>query len=411
MSDRTNVCIACRNRLAPIAERLGLSENERALLEYPQRVISVSMPVLMDDGSLRVFDGVRVQYNDALGPTKGGIRYHEHVDEAEVQELAFLMMIKCALADLPYGGGKGGITLNPKELSRGEIERLTRAFVRALGTTVGPQTDIPAPDVNTDAEIMGWFADEYGKMTGTYQGAMVTGKPVGKGGSKGRETATGLGGVYIIEQYVGEQGWQPEETTVAVQGFGNVGGHIAHLLSERGYRVVAVSNSRGGAYRPDGFSTSELKAALAVKELPKGDTITNGDILELPVTILIPAALSEQITKENAKRVQARVVLEMANAPTAVEADALLHKKKITVIPDILANAGGVIVSYFEWKQNLENESWSEEAVAERLKEKMIAAYDAVRQRAVAQQTDMRSAAYTLAIDRVIAAERKRGRL
>ena len=395
----------------PIAQTLGLSEFERALLEHPQRVISVSMPVLMDDGSTRVFSGVRVQYNDALGPTKGGIRYHEHVDSAEVQELAFLMMIKCALAGLPYGGAKGGITLNPKELSEKELERLTRAFVRALGTIVGPHTDIPAPDVNTDAKTMGWFADEYGKMTGTFEPAVVTGKPLDNGGSKGRDIATGLGGAYILEQCAADQGWDPAETTVAIQGFGNVGGHIAHLLVERGYKVVAVSNSRGGVYHEDGFTGAELMEAQKSKTLPRGNPVTNEGLIELPVDVLIPAALSEQIHAGNVARVKAQAVLEMANAPTTVEADAILHENGVTVIPDILANAGGVIVSYFEWMQNLGNESWSEEEVAEKLKQKMTLAYESVAMEAKRRGSDMRTAAYEFAVRRVLDAERKRGRV
>ena len=404
----SNKCEACSKRLEPIADMLKLLPMERALLEYPQRVISVSMPVRMDDGSTRIFSGARVQYNDALGPTKGGIRYHHHVDEAEVQELAFLMMIKCALAGLPYGGAKGGITVNPKELSKKELERLTRAFVRALGTTVGPQSDIPAPDVNTDAEVMGWFADEYGKMTGKYQPAVVTGKPLKKGGSKGRDVATGLGGVYIVERFVATRGWNPAETSVAIQGFGNVGGHIAHLLHERGYRIVAVSNSKGGVHNKNGFSRGELVVAQKNKILPKGDAVTNEELLELPVDILIPAALSEQITKANAERVQAKVVLEMANAPTTVEADAILHARGTLVIPDILANAGGVIVSYFEWVQNLKKQSWSEKKVAEQLQKKMHEAYTAVTQETKKRGSDMRTAAYVLAIDRVLKAQRKR---
>ncbi len=403
----SNKCEACSKRLAPIADMLKLSLRERALLEHPQRIISVSMPVVMDDGSTRVFSGVRVQHNDALGPTKGGIRYHHHVDEAEVQELAFLMMIKCALAGLPYGGAKGGVTVNSKELSKKELERLTRAFVRALGTTVGPHSDIPAPDVGTDAEVMGWFADEYGKMTGKYQPAVVTGKPLKKGGSRGRDVATGLGGVYTIEHFVAANRWNPRETSVAIQGFGNVGGHIAHLLSERGYRIVAVSNSKGGVYRKEGFSRVELVAAQKSKTLPQGDAVSNEALLELPVDILIPAALSEQITKANAPRVQAKVVLEMANAPTTVEADAILHARGIPVIPDILANSGGVIVSYFEWVQNLKKQSWSEKKVAEQLKKKMDEAYAAVVREAKKRGSDMRTAAYILAIQRVLAKTRK----
>jgi glutamate dehydrogenase len=258
---------------------------------------------------------------------------------------------------------------------------------------------------------MDWFADEYGKITGKYEPAVVTGKPVGKGGSKGRDIATGLGGVYILEQFASDSGWEPKNISVAIQGFGNVGGHIAHLLSERGYRIVAVSNSRGGAYRKEGFERAELVEAQKLKALPAGEAVTNEDLLELPVQVLIPAALSEQITKANAQRIKAELVLEMANAPTTVEADAILHKRSIRVIPDILANAGGVIVSYFEWVQNLEHESWSEKDVCAKLKEKIVTAYVAVKKETKKRGSDMRTAAFALAIERVLIAERARGRI
>ncbi|MEK7627793.1 MAG: Glu/Leu/Phe/Val dehydrogenase [Patescibacteria group bacterium] len=407
----SGVCVECRARLHPIAEKLRLSPIARAILEHPQRTIGVSIPLTMDNGSIRVFDGFRVQYNDALGPTKGGIRYHEGVGEDEVKELAFLMTIKNSLAGLPYGGGKGGITVNPKELSQNELERLTRGFVRALGTTVGPYTDVPAPDVNTTPEMMGWFADEYAKVVGKPMPAVVTGKPVDKGGSRGRDVATGLGGAYILDQYAVQEGWKPTECKVAIQGFGNVGGHIAHLLVERGYTVVAVSNSRGGVYRDTGFSAHELLEAQKNKTLPTGEEKTNADILTLPVQILIPAALSDQITRDNANDIQAKLVLEMANAPTSVEADAILFDRGIKVVPDILANSGGVIVSYFEWVQNLQGESWSEEDVAKKLKEKMTTAFGAVMARAQKDAVDMRTASYFIAIERVLEAEKKRGRV
>ena len=269
MKDETlRACISCRTRLAPIAKRLELSDFERALIEYPQRVISVALPVVMDDGSTRVFRGYRVQYNNALGPYKGGIRYHLAVDEEDITELAFLMMIKNALMNLPYGGAKGGIVVDPRALTKSERERLTRTFVRALGKTVGPYTDVPAPDVNTSAETMDWFADEYGKMEGMYMPAVVTGKSIPKGGSRGRDSATGLGGVYVLEQFAKKMKWKPAESTIAIQGFGNVGGHIAHLLAVRGYRVVAVSNSRGGVFRESGFSAEELARAQKEKTLP-----------------------------------------------------------------------------------------------------------------------------------------------
>lgn len=405
----SHVCISCRGRIGVIARLLNLTPLDHALLEQPQRVISVTLPVVMDDGHVQVFRGIRVQYNDALGPYKGGIRYHEEVSEEEVTELAFLMCIKNALANLPYGGGKGGVTVNPKELSKNEIERLTRTFTRALGTTIGPHTDVPAPDVNTDSETMEWIADEYGKIVGAYEPAVVTGKPLKKGGSRGRDTATGMGGAFVLDQYVKEMNWKPSETTVAIQGFGNVGGHIAHLLAESGYLVVAVSNSRGGVYRAEGFSTKELVRAQKSGALPQGEAKTNDEILLLPVRVLIPSALSDQITRKNARDIQAHLILEMANAPTSIGADMILEKRNIPVIPDILANAGGVIVSYFEWTQNLKKESWSEERVNKKLKEKMIEAYTIVSKRAKKEGVPMRTAAYLIAVERILTAEHKRG--
>lgn len=404
-----NVCVACRERIQELVGNMELSEHERALLEHPQRTISVAIPIKMDDGTTRVFDGVRVQYNDALGPTKGGIRYHPHVQEQEVATLAFLMTIKNALAGLPYGGAKGGITVDPAELSRAEKEKLTRGFVRALGTTVGSRVDIPAPDVNTGPEEMRWFADEYAAVVGHPDPAVVTGKPLDAGGSHGRDSATGRGGVFILEQYAQQMNWKPEETTVAIQGFGNVGGWFARLAAERGFVVVAVSNASGGVWKKEGFTTEELIHAQQNKTLPEGDMLSNDALLSGEARVLVPAALSEQITLDIAKRTHTSLIIEMANAPTVVGADTLLRSRGIALIPDILANAGGVIVSYFEWLQNLAQETWSEERVAKELKEKMLSAYTAVQKRAAGN--DMRTAAYQLAMERILEAEKKRGRV
>lgn len=407
----SSACVACQNRLLDIADGLALSEHERAILEHAQRTISVTMPVSMDDGSVRVFSGVRVQFNDALGPTKGGIRYHPEVDTAEVQELAFLMMLKNSLAGLPYGGGKGGVTCDPKAMSTSELERLTRSFVRALGVVVGPDTDIPAPDVNTGSQTMDWFVDEYEKMVGHAARAVVTGKSISQGGSVGRDSATGRGGVYILERYTREMGWQPSETTIAIQGFGNVGGWFARLAAELGFSVVAVSGSKGGVYAPEGFGAAALIDAIEQKRLPPGKEITNEDLLALPVRVLVPSALAHQIHKYNASTVQASLVIEMANAPVTPGADEILSEKKMTIVPDVLANGGGVTVSYFEWLQNRANESWDEEKVYELLQKSINDAYDRVQRRAAAQGTTWRRAAYHEAIERILNAERARGRL
>lgn len=403
-------CAVCDERLGGILEGVHMSEEAKTILTHAQRVIAVSIPVLMDDGTRKVFDGYRVQYNDALGPTKGGIRYHSEIDLAEVQELAFLMTIKCALSGLPYGGAKGGVVCDPKNMSVGEIERLTRAFVRALGQTVGEDSDIPAPDVNTNAQTMDWFIDEYEKMVGHEAKAVVTGKSIAKGGSLGRDSATGRGGVYVLEAYAQDKKWKPAETTIAIQGFGNVGGWFAHLAIEIGYKVVAVSGSKGGVYKKEGFTLEEIKAALAKKELPQGEVVTNSALLELPVDVLVPAALSEVLHEENALRIQAKVIIEMANAPVTTQADKLLRERGIEVIPDILANSGGVTVSYFEWVQNKKREKWEEERVNKELKEKIIDAYNRVSVR-VGGTKSWRAAAYDEALSRILEAEKMRGRV
>jgi glutamate dehydrogenase len=365
----------------------------------------------MVSGSVKVFAGYRVQYNDALGPTKGGIRYHPHVHLEEVQELAFLMTIKNAIAGLPYGGGKGGVTCDPKTMSEGELERLTRGYVRALGQTVGPLIDIPAPDVNTGPQTMDWFVQEYEAMVGHEARAVVTGKSVASGGSLGRDSATGRGGVFILAEYAREHGWNVKDKTVAIQGFGNVGGWFARLAAQEGFKVVAVSGSKGGVYNKEGFTLAELESSLGARVLPRGEEVSNEALLKLPVDVLVPAALSEQITKDNAARIQASLVIEMANAPTTPEGDALLYSRGVTVIPDVLANGGGVTVSYFEWRQNLTKETWSEEKVNEALEKSIVSAYREIRDEMEKRNTPMRSAAYSRAVTRILGAERIRGRV
>lgn len=408
-----NVCINCREWLADLPQTIQLSDAEFSLLNRPQRTLSFSIPVRMDNGTVRIFNAHRVQYNDALGPTKGGIRYHHEVDIDEVKTLAFLMSLKCSLAGIPYGGGKGGIEVDPSELSPGELERLTRGYVRAFHRFIGPRTDIPAPDVNTNAQTMAWFVDEYAKITGHFEPGVVTGKPIELGGSLGRDEATGLGGAYVLDAYREDKGAQRKDWKVAVQGFGNVGGHIARILHDWGYTVVAVSDATGGRYDAEGLDVSTVCAqkGCRMKEETQGTFIENKELLELDVDVLIPAALSDQITAENALRIKAHTILEMANAPVSKDADTILFEKGITIIPDILANSGGVVVSYFEWVQNSSNEYWKKERVYDALKETIIDAYTRMRNRASAEKHSFRVAAYEEAIRRILVAEKLRGHL
>lgn len=411
-----NVCINCRARLEELPETINLSDAEFALLNRPQRVLSFAIPVRMDDGSVQVFNAHRVQYNNALGPTKGGIRYHHEVDLEEVKTLAFLMALKCSLSGIPYGGAKGGIEVDPSKLSEGEKERLTRGFVRAAHQFIGPRIDIPAPDVNTNAQVMAWFVDEYSKIEGKFEPGVVTGKPLELGGSVGREEATSLGGAFVLDQYVEDNSLKREDLTVAIQGFGNVGRNIAEILHEWGYKIVAVSDVSGARYSKDGLPVNDLctgkEGGCRIADAP-GDFehISNEELLELDVDILIPAALADQVTKDNADKIKAKVILEMANAPVTKDADHVLEEKGITVIPDILANAGGVIVSYFEWVQNSSNEYWKLDRVNDSLKEKIIDAYARTKERAAKERHNLRTASYEEAVERILVAERLRGNL
>lgn len=410
-----NICIDCSDRLSFLRDVMKLSDEEYALFNRPRRVFSFSIPLRMDNGEIQIFNGYRVQYNDALGPAKGGLRFHPAVDLEEVKMLAFLMALKCSLVLLPFGGAKGGIAVDPSKLSKNEQERLTRAFVQEIHQFIGPMRDIPAPDVNTDAQVMAWIVDEYSRITGSFVPGVVTGKPLELGGSRGRDTATALGGAFLLRTHLQEQGYAEKGMTVAIQGFGNVGGHMARILSEWGYRVVAVSRADGGVMNEAGLPVFDLLQCREKKEgffeVSGVKRISNDALLELPVDIVIPAAVSHQITEKNAKNVKARILLEMANAPATKEADAILTKQGVTILPDILANAGGVIVSYFEWAQNSANRYWSEETVNERLEKKMLDAYARVRARAKEASCDFRAASYMIAVERILAAERLRGRL
>lgn len=394
------------------AALLNLPEHVTAILKRPKRVLSVSFSVRMDDGSIRVFEGFRAQHNDAIGPTKGGIRFHPDVTIDEVKALSMWMSFKCGVVGLPYGGGKGGVICDPHDFSKGELERISRAFMESISDFVGPDKDIPAPDVYTTPQIMGWMMDTYSRLSGKYSPGVITGKPLIIGGSQGRNEATAQGCVYTILAALEDAGLPVANATVAVQGFGNAGRIAARLLSEAGCKVVAVSDSRGAIYNANGLDieqVSVLKDTTSIREYGDCEIITNEALLELEVDILVPAALENVITAVNADRIHAKIIAEAANGPTTPEADRVLHSKGITVIPDVLANAGGVTVSYFEWVQNLQHYYWSEAEVLEKLEVNMIKSYVAVRDLAKEYGTDLRTAAYMISIKRIASAMEARG--
>jgi glutamate dehydrogenase (NADP+) len=383
-------------------------------LRSPKASLSVSIPLRMDDGSLRVFQGYRVRYDDTRGPTKGGVRFHPNVSLDEVQSLAFWMTFKCAAVNLPFGGGKGGITVNPKELSRMELERLSRGYVDAIADFIGPDVDILAPDVYTNPMIMSWMMDQYSIIKRKQIPAVVTGKPIAVGGSQGRDTATAMGAFFVIETMLPKFDRQPADTTVAIQGFGNVGGILAEVLAKAGYRIVAVSDSHGGIYAQKGLDIPSIRqhknASRSIKAVYCQDTVcnivehevlTNEELLSLDVDILIPAALENQITVENADRVKAKMIFEAANGPITFAADAILQSKNIYVFPDILVNAGGVTVSYFEWVQNRNGLYWSAAEVQNKLQEKMVAETEAIWSIAQREGISARTAAYVHALNRL----------
>ncbi len=401
-------------RLEKALQYVAIDEDVAERLRFPKASLIVSIPVRMDNGTLRIFQGYRVRYDDSRGPTKGGVRYHPGVTLDEVQSLAFWMTFKCAVLNLPFGGAKGGITLNPKELSKFELERLTRGYVDAIADFIGPDVDIPAPDVYTNQMVMGWMMDQYSIIQRKITPAVVTGKPVSMGGSLGRETATAMGAFFVMQAALAKMKRSPEDTTVAVQGFGNAGAIIAELLFSAGYKVVAVSDSKGGVFAPEGLdipslrhmkdSTRTLKAVYCkgtVCSQVDHTVITNEQLLELDVDVLVPAALENQITAANGDRIQARYIFEVANGPITSEADTILETKGIQVFPDILVNAGGVTVSYFEWVQNRNGLYWTLEEVNDRL-EKSIT-LEAERIWAIAQDLNisLRTAAYVHALNRL----------
>jgi glutamate dehydrogenase (NADP+) len=401
-------------RLEQALRYVSLSEDAISRLRYPKASLSVSIPVRMDDGSLRIFQGYRVRYDDTRGPGKGGVRYHPDVSLDEVQSLAFWMTFKCALLNLPFGGAKGGVTVNPKELSQAELERLSRGYVDAIADFIGPDVDIPAPDVYTNSTIMGWMMDQYSIIKRQLTRGVVTGKPLTLGGSRGRETATATGAFYVIQTILPKFNQIPQQTTVAMQGFGNAGSTLADLLAKAGYKVVAVSDSQGGIYAPRGLdipsvreyknSSRSVKAVYckdSVCNIVEHQVITNEELLTLDVDVLIPAALENQITTANAPDIKAKYIFEVANGPITSAADDILSDKGIHVFPDILVNAGGVTVSYFEWVQNRNGWYWTLEEINQRLKEKMVAETEHTWSIAQELGVSTRTAAYINALNRL----------
>lgn len=412
MQETLNPYEIAQQQVDTAAKLLNLPEHIIHILKNPKRVLSVSFSVKMDDGSVRVFQGYRSQHNDAVGPTKGGIRFHPEVSLDEVKALSMWMSFKCGVVGLPYGGGKGGVICNPREHSKAELERISRGFMEAIADFVGPDKDIPAPDVYTNAQTMGWMMDTYSRMKGVYSPGVITGKPLIIGGSKGRNEATAQGCVYTILAALEDMGIPANTATVAIQGFGNAGRIAARLLAEAGCKVVAVSDSKGGVYQPQGLDVAvleQLKDNASIADYSGAQHISNEALLELDVDILVPAALENVITSSNAKRIKAKLVAEAANGPTTPEADRVLSEKGIIVIPDVLANAGGVTVSYFEWVQNLQHFYWSEEEVLEKLQGNMIQSYQSVRDLAKQFKVDLRTAAYMIAIKRIASAMEARG--
>ena len=412
MAEKANPYDMAVKQLENVARVLDIDRGILEILKRPKREIIVHLPVKMDNGEIRVFTGYRVQHNDARGPFKGGIRYHPDVDLDEVRALAMWMTWKTAVMNLPYGGAKGGIACNPKEMSKGEIERLTRRYTYAIRDFIGPYKDIPAPDVYTDEQVMAWIMDTYSVFSDRMEPGVVTAKPLALQGSQGRTEATGFGVMVVAREAVKKLSISGD-VTVAVQGYGNVSYWAAHFAHEWGFRVVAASDTKGGVYNPEGINPDKLlehkRATGSVVGFPGAKEISNEELLELPVTILVPGAIEEVITGKNADSVQARIISEGANGPTTPEADKILHEKGVLVIPDILANAGGVTTSYLEWVQNLNRFYWSKKEVLSMLESRMVSAFNDVFSLFKEKDVDMRTAAYMIAVSRVVEAMRIRG--
>ena len=408
-----NVWEMAQEQLDDVARLIGLNESIHGFLREPKRVLEVSVPVRMDNGVFRMFKGYRVQHNMSRGPTKGGIRFHPDVSLDEVKALAMWMTWKCALVNIPFGGAKGGVICDAKNMSNQELENLTRRFTIEISIIIGPEKDIPAPDVYTTPQIMAWIMDTYSMQKGYSVPGVVTGKPVSIGGSLGRDKATARGCLYVVDEAMQTLGLPIEGARVAIQGFGNAGMHAADLMSKRGYRIVAVSDSRGGVANPNGLDVDGVIAHKtetgSVVGFNGGDRIDNRQVLEYECDVLVPAALEKVITAENAPRIKAKIIAEAANGPTLPEADRILFDRGIMVLPDILANAGGVTVSYLEWVQDLQENFWEEDEINERLNRKMVRAFKETYEQAQRLHIDMRRGAYVVAVSRVAEATKLRG--
>jgi glutamate dehydrogenase len=404
-----------QEQLKKAAKVMDLDDNTFEVLKQPQRILEVSIPVKMDDGTIKVFKGFRSQHNSARGPTKGGIRFHPDVSKSEVKALSMWMTWKCAAVGIPYGGGKGGVIVDPRELSEKELEQLSRGYIEAIKPIIGPSKDIPAPDVYTNPKIMAWMMDEFSRLEGFNSPAVITGKPLEVGGSHGRGFSTAMGGVYVLIEALKTIGKDSKGISVAVQGFGNAGYYVASLLFKRGYKIVAVTDSRGGIFSEDGFDPEKVfvhkKETGSVKDFSGSSPFSNEEILVMDVDVLVPAALENQITVGNAGDVKASLILELANGPTTPEADEILNKNGVLLIPDILANAGGVVVSYFEWVQNLMNYYWGEEEILSKLEKIMVDSFDEIFKIKQKYCTDMRTATYVQAVSRVRDSMQHRGHL
>ena len=411
--ERENPFVNAQRQFEIAADLLDLDVGMRQILRVPQRELTVNFPVKMDDGRVEVFTGFRIQHNITRGPAKGGIRYHPQVDIDEVRALAMWMTWKCATVNIPYGGAKGGVIVDPKRLTVSELERLTRRYTSEISVLIGPGKDVPAPDVGTTPQVMAWIMDTYSMHSGYTVPAAVTGKPINIGGSQGRNEATARGLVYILREAANNLSFDITGARVAIQGFGNAGAISARLLAEMGANIIAVSDSQGGIYNRHGLPVSDVLAhkarAGSVSSFPDADRLTNDELLELPCDILVPAALENQITAHNADRIKARIIGEAANGPTTPDADTILYDNGVFIIPDILANAGGVTVSYFEWVQGLQEFFWTEREVNAQLERVMVGAFQNVLGIAQEHKVNMRTAAYLLSVDRVAEATTTRG--
>lgn len=408
----TNPFDSAKKQLEQAAQIAGFERNDIEQLKHPHRYVEVSIPVKMDNGSQKIFTGFRSQHNNNRGPYKGGIRYHQDVNLDEVRALSFWMSFKNAVVNVPFGGGKGGIIVNPKELSEGELERLSKGYVQKMYPVLGPEMDVPAPDVNTTGQIMNWMVEEYQKITKDPKSqAVFTGKPIGKGGSQGREEATGFGGYWVYESVVTKKVVDvPKGAKIAIQGFGNVATFFAKKAHEAGYKVVALSDSKGGIYNPEGLDLDKVfahkKQTGGLKDFAGSKNISNAELLVLDCDVLVPAALENVLTKDNAAKVKAKLIIEMANGPTTPEADEIFSKHGVIVIPDILANSGGVCTSYYEWYQNMNSESWGKEDVLDKLEKQIKQAFVDVHKEKEKYKTSFRNAAYILATKRILEAKK-----